>query len=135
MRGADRAPGVRAYEAPKALKAHTTVPPADRAAFRLEHSNLSEQHAHGGDNHRYAERESRVHGEEFHSQFHESPLYYTAGANGARCAAGMRPRQNTQPHPRGETRRKSPGLIPYMTGMWKVIERRLRMIVCSACVL
>ena len=39
--------------------------------FRLERaSNLSEQHTRGRENHRHAERESRVGGEEFDGKFH-----------------------------------------------------------------
>ena len=34
--------------------------------------------------------------------------------------------------PKRVSRRKSPCLIPYMTGVWKVIERRDPMIVCNA---
>ena len=34
--------------------------------------------------------------------------------------------------PKRVSRRKSPCLIPYMTGLWKVIERREPMSVCNA---
>ena len=38
----------------------------NRARRSQRTSNLFEQHAHGSENHRRAERESRVDGEEFH---------------------------------------------------------------------
>jgi hypothetical protein len=56
----------------------------DEFSLYLQHtSNLFEQHAHGSENHRRAERESRVDGEEFHGHH----FVYTASiqSDGSPC--------------------------------------------------